>query len=141
MDSAIPVTDGAINLPLCKRTTSRAKSTRLWKRAKAQLNSEFELSDIKEEFPESHMEDSGDLSGPDYEITDEEDANLTRDTRPIKPTKIEVDHSASGNTIGSWTLNVNPYSNLTTYVTQWSPQTTLKSILHPECASLLRRQS
>ncbi|CAH2325256.1 Hypothetical predicted protein [Pelobates cultripes] len=75
MDSTIPVTDGAISLPLRKRATSRAKSTRLWKRAKAQLNSESELSDIEEEFPESNMEDSEDISDPDYEITDEEDDN------------------------------------------------------------------
>ncbi|CAH2248089.1 Hypothetical predicted protein [Pelobates cultripes] len=88
MDSSIPVTDVAINLPLRKRATSRAKSTRLWKRAKAQLNSESELSDIEEEFPESYMEDSEDISGPDYEITDEEDANPIWDTRLVKPTKI-----------------------------------------------------
>ncbi|CAH2249590.1 Hypothetical predicted protein [Pelobates cultripes] len=57
IDSTIPVTDGAINLPPCKRATSQAKLTRLWKRAKAQLNSEYELSDIEEEFPESYMEE------------------------------------------------------------------------------------
>ncbi|CAH2282109.1 Hypothetical predicted protein, partial [Pelobates cultripes] len=56
MDSTIPVTDGAINLPPRKRATSRAKSTRLWKRGKAQLNSESELSDVEEEFHESYME-------------------------------------------------------------------------------------
>ncbi|CAH2312209.1 Hypothetical predicted protein [Pelobates cultripes] len=59
-----------------------------WKRAKAQLNSESELSDIEEEFPGSYMKDSEDISDPDYEITDEEDANPVWDTRPVKPTKI-----------------------------------------------------
>ncbi|CAH2295353.1 Hypothetical predicted protein [Pelobates cultripes] len=59
-----------------------------WKRAKAQLNSESELSDIEEEFPESYMKDSEDISDPDYEITDEEDANPVWDTCPVKPTKI-----------------------------------------------------
>ncbi|CAH2276666.1 Hypothetical predicted protein [Pelobates cultripes] len=92
MDSTIPV-----NLPPRNRATSRAKSTRLWKMAKAQPKSESELSDIEEEFAESYMEDSEDLSDPDYEITDGKDVNPTRDTRPIKPTKIEVDHVASGN--------------------------------------------
>ncbi|CAH2282846.1 Hypothetical predicted protein [Pelobates cultripes] len=37
MGSFTPVTDGAINVPLRKRATSREKSARLWKRAKAQL--------------------------------------------------------------------------------------------------------
>ncbi|CAH2285329.1 Hypothetical predicted protein [Pelobates cultripes] len=88
MDSSIPVKDGAINLPPRKSATSRAKSTRLWKRAKAQLNSESELSDIEEEFPESYMEDSEDISDPDYEITDEEAAIPVWDIRRVKPTKI-----------------------------------------------------
>ncbi|CAH2277281.1 Hypothetical predicted protein [Pelobates cultripes] len=88
MDSSIPVMDGAINLPQRKRATSRTKSTRLWKIAKAQLNSESELSDIEEEFPESYMEESENISDPDYEITDEEDANPVWDTLPVKPTKI-----------------------------------------------------
>ncbi|CAH2278325.1 Hypothetical predicted protein, partial [Pelobates cultripes] len=56
MDSTIPVMDGAINLPPRKRATSRAKSTRLWKRAKAQLNSESKFSDIEEKFTEFYME-------------------------------------------------------------------------------------
>ncbi|CAH2277172.1 Hypothetical predicted protein [Pelobates cultripes] len=47
--------DGAINLPPRKRATSRAKSTRLWKGAKAQLNSESELSDIGKVYPEFYM--------------------------------------------------------------------------------------
>ncbi|CAH2223705.1 Hypothetical predicted protein [Pelobates cultripes] len=44
------------------------------------------------------MEDSEDLSDPDYKITDGEDANLAWDTGSIKPTKTELDHAASGNT-------------------------------------------
>ncbi|CAH2282123.1 Hypothetical predicted protein, partial [Pelobates cultripes] len=56
IDSTIPVMDGAINLPPRKRATSRAKSTRLWKRAKAQLNSESKFSDIEEKFTEFYME-------------------------------------------------------------------------------------
>ncbi|CAH2296374.1 Hypothetical predicted protein [Pelobates cultripes] len=56
MDSTIPVMDGAINLPPHKRATSRAKSTRLWKRTKAQLNSESKFSDIEEKFTEFYME-------------------------------------------------------------------------------------
>ncbi|CAH2252163.1 Hypothetical predicted protein [Pelobates cultripes] len=59
-----------------------------WKRAKAQLNSESELSDIEQEFPGSYIKDSEDISDPDYEITDEEAANPIWDTRPVKPTKI-----------------------------------------------------
>ncbi|CAH2284822.1 Hypothetical predicted protein [Pelobates cultripes] len=92
MDSTIP---GAINLPPCKRATSREKSATLWKRAKDQLDSESEPSNI-EEFPESYMEDSEDLSDPNYVITDGEEANCTRAILPIKPTKIVVDHAASG---------------------------------------------
>ncbi|CAH2220668.1 Hypothetical predicted protein, partial [Pelobates cultripes] len=49
MDSYTPVTDGASNIPPRKRATSRAKSARLWKRAKAQLESESDLSEIEEE--------------------------------------------------------------------------------------------
>ncbi|CAH2307640.1 Hypothetical predicted protein [Pelobates cultripes] len=86
----------------------RAKELLVWKnrldfgkRPKAQLNSESELSDIEEEFPESCMEDSEDISDPDYEITDEEDANPVQDTRPVKPTKIEVDYAESVTPIGS----------------------------------------
>ncbi|CAH2295372.1 Hypothetical predicted protein [Pelobates cultripes] len=123
MDSTIPVTDGAINLPPRKRATSRENRPVFGKRPKAQLNSESELSDTEEKFPESCMEDSEDISDPDYEITDEEDANPVRDTRPVNPTKTEVDYADSVTPKGSWTLNVNPYSNLTTYVTHWSPQT------------------
>ncbi|CAH2251364.1 Hypothetical predicted protein, partial [Pelobates cultripes] len=85
MDSSIPVTDGAINLPPRKRATSRAISTRL---EKGKSPTELRLSDIEEEFPESYMKDSEDISDPDYEITDEEDANPVWDTRPVKPTKI-----------------------------------------------------
>ncbi|CAH2324921.1 Hypothetical predicted protein [Pelobates cultripes] len=48
MDSYTPVTDGAPNIPPHKRATSRAKSARLWKRAKAQLESESDLSEIEE---------------------------------------------------------------------------------------------
>ncbi|CAH2248533.1 Hypothetical predicted protein, partial [Pelobates cultripes] len=89
MDSTIPVTDGAVDLPPRKRATSLAKLAKLWKWAKAQLHSESELSDIEEEFPESYMDESEDLSDPDYEINDREKSNPSRDTLPVKPTKIE----------------------------------------------------
>ncbi|CAH2321684.1 Hypothetical predicted protein [Pelobates cultripes] len=63
MDSLRTVTDGA-SLPLRKRTTSRAKSSRLWKRARAQLDSSG-LSDIEEEFDESIMGVSDDQFVPE----------------------------------------------------------------------------
>ncbi|CAH2301454.1 Hypothetical predicted protein, partial [Pelobates cultripes] len=49
MDSHAPVTDDATNMPSRKRASSRAKSAILWKRAKAQIDSESDLSDIEEE--------------------------------------------------------------------------------------------
>ncbi|CAH2312754.1 Hypothetical predicted protein [Pelobates cultripes] len=60
MDSHAPVTDGASIQPR-KRATSRAKSARLWKRARAQVDSESDLSDIEEEA----SVDSEDPSDPD----------------------------------------------------------------------------
>ncbi|CAH2283806.1 Hypothetical predicted protein, partial [Pelobates cultripes] len=49
IDSYTPVTDGAPNMPPRIRATSWAKLARLWKRAKAQLDSESDLSEIEEE--------------------------------------------------------------------------------------------
>ncbi|CAH2253647.1 Hypothetical predicted protein [Pelobates cultripes] len=71
MDSITSVTDGVTILPPRERTTNWAKSTRLWKRAKAKLDSESDLSDIEEE---SYMDDSEDPPDPgsDYGI-DESD--------------------------------------------------------------------
>ncbi|CAH2294235.1 Hypothetical predicted protein [Pelobates cultripes] len=80
MDSSEPVTDGVINLPPRKRATSQAKSARLWKRAKAQLDSESELSDIEEE---SYRDDSDDGSDPGSDAYDEE-TDPSQDTIPLK---------------------------------------------------------
>ncbi|CAH2224429.1 Hypothetical predicted protein [Pelobates cultripes] len=64
-DSFPAVMDGA-QIPLRKRATSRAKSARLRKRAKAQRDSsEFEFSDIKKESNESIMDASDYQSKPD----------------------------------------------------------------------------
>ncbi|CAH2277306.1 Hypothetical predicted protein [Pelobates cultripes] len=94
MNSITPVTDGAIKLPPRKKATSRAQSARLWKRAKAQLDTESDLCDIEEE---SYMDNSDDPSDPDSNIGVEK-FDPGQDTSTVKPINIAIEHVASGDT-------------------------------------------
>ncbi|CAH2292927.1 Hypothetical predicted protein [Pelobates cultripes] len=61
---------------LAKESLAGQKSARLWKRAKAQLDSESELSDIEEE---SYRDDSEVVSDPGSDAYDEE-TDRSKDT-------------------------------------------------------------
>ncbi|CAH2284390.1 Hypothetical predicted protein, partial [Pelobates cultripes] len=76
MDSKTPVTDGANNEPSCKRTSSRAKTARHWKWAKAQPDTtESELSSDEESAPTLDIDQSNDLSDLDSEYGKDEECN------------------------------------------------------------------
>ncbi|CAH2312684.1 Hypothetical predicted protein [Pelobates cultripes] len=89
-DSLTSVSDGA-QPPPRKIATSRAKSARLWKRARAQLDlSESELSDFKEEMDESDKDDLEGQSKSDSDSALGEDSASSLGTFP--------DYRSSGGT-------------------------------------------
>ncbi|CAH2283701.1 Hypothetical predicted protein [Pelobates cultripes] len=82
-DSLKSVSDYA-QPPPRKRATSRAKSARLWKRARAQLDSSgSELSDIEEEMDESNKDDLESQSESDSDGALGEDSASSFGTFPV----------------------------------------------------------